>query len=673
MTHRTCLVLALAAALVASCTATDDAGGEGDAVPDDEIELVGTLDVVVEDADRCDPIAAGGCLLPFPNDHFTVADDTTPTGRRVAFDQESMPANVDGVHIDPAHWNELDGFSPGAAVLLQIPDLDLEASGAAPITNIEASLADDAPVVLLDSETGDRIPYWVETDTYAEGTDEVPTTFVRPAVSLPEGHRIVVGMRGLVDTSGDPVEATDAFRALRDRLETEAPEIEDRRPPMEAVFADLDGAGIERDDLQVAWDFTVASAEGLSSRLLAMRDNAFATIGDEAPAFTVDTVTTSDREGIATEIEGTYAVPLYLDGDGGPGSSLTVDDDGVPVQTGTYTSNFTCIVPESASSDGAALTGLYGHGLLGTSGQVPGATDAVAAAGNIVFCGTDLIGMSEADIPNAITIIGELSTFNTLADRLLQGHLNTLFLGRLLIHPDGLGAHPAFEDDGASVLTDELVYYGISQGGIMGGATTAVAQDLTRAVLDVPAANYGMLLDRSIDFDPFRAVLDPAYPSPAARALGLQLVQMLWDRGEANGYLQHLVDDAYADTPEHAVLIHAALGDHQVANIGTEVQARTLGIPVHRPVTAAGRSTSVEPWWGLDTLEYPHEGSGVLMWDSGAEVPPDANTPPRAGEDPHGDPRDTPAAIEQIVAFLTTGQIVDVCGAEACEGIPDEG
>jgi hypothetical protein len=291
--------------------------------------------------------------------------------------------------------------------------------------------------------------------------------------------------------------------------------------------------------------------------------------------------------------------------------------------------------------------GLYAHGLLGTSGQVPGGSGDVAAAGNIVFCGTDLIGMADQDTGNVVNIIGDLSTFPTLSDRLLQGHLNTLFLGRLLIHPDGLGSDPAFQDDGTPVLTDELVYYGISQGGIMGGATTAVAQDLTRAVLDVTAANYGMLLDRSVDFDPFRALLDPAYPSPAERALGLQLIQMHWDSGEANGYLQHLIGDPYADTPEHQVLLHAALGDHQVANIATEVQARTLGIAVHRPVLADGRSTSIDPWWGLDQLSYPHEGSAVVMWDSGAEVPPDTNQPPRAGEDPHGDPRDTPAAIER--------------------------
>jgi hypothetical protein len=668
-TRQILLALLATAALVAACTSDED----GDAAPTgDELELAGSLDVTVADADRCDPIAPMGCLYPFPNDHFTVADDSTPTGRRVALVQASMPANASGVHIDPSTWNELDGFSPGAAILFQIPDLDLEASGTAPITDIGASLEDASAVVVLDADTGERLPHWVEADSYAEGTDEVPTTFVRPAVSLPEGHRIVVGVRGLVDAGGDAVEPTDAFRALRDRLETEVPELEDRRSSMEVVFADLEAAGVERDDLQLAWDFTVASTEGLSARLLSMRDSAFATLGDDAPAFTVDRVTPSDREGIETEVEGTYEVPLYLDGEGAPGSSLALGLDRVPTQTGTYTANFTCVVPESASATDPAGTGIYAHGLLGTSGQVPGGSGAVAAQGNIVFCGTDLIGMAEEDTGNAVVIAGDLSTFHTLSDRLLQGHLNTLFLGRLLIHPEGLGTDPAFQDGGTSLLTDDLVYYGISQGGIMGGATTAIAQDFTRAVLDVPGANYGLLLDRSVDFDPFRAVMEPAYPSAADRALGLQLIQMHWDSGEANGYLQHLIEDPYPDTPEHEVLLHVALGDHQVANIATEVQARTLGIPVHRPVMDDGRSTAVDPWFGIDTLEYPYEGSAVLMWDSGAELPPDTNQPARAGADPHSDPRNTPASIDQIVAFLTTGEVIDVCDDAPCVAVPDD-
>ena len=72
----------------------------------------------------------------------------------------------------------------------------------------------------------------------------------------------------------------------------------------------------------------------------------------------------------------------------------------------------------------------------------------------------------------------------------------------------------------------------------MGGALTAVSPDFTRASLGVPAMNYSVLLPRSVDFDQFAAVLYPSYPDETARPLVLDLMQMLWDRGEPNGYAQ---------------------------------------------------------------------------------------------------------------------------------------
>jgi hypothetical protein len=404
-----------------------------------------------------------------------------------------------------------------------------------------------------------------------------------------------------------------------------------------------------------------------------MRDDAFAALGDAAPAFHVDTVEPSDRDGLRTEITGTFEVPLYLDGGGVAGSSLVVDADDRPQAQGTYTANFDCVIPDSASADNPSGVGVYGHGLLGAADQVPGGAGRVAAAANITFCGTNLIGMAEDDVPNAVAIIGDFSTFHTLPDRLLQGHLNTLFLGRLLARPDGLASDPAFQDAGRPLLTDDLVYYGISQGGIMGGATSAVAQDWTRVVLDVAAVDYGLLLDRSVDFDSFRAVMDPAYPSPADRAVILQLVQLLWDRGEPTGYAEHLTADPYDGTPAKQVLVHVAFGDHQVANIGSEVEARTIGASVHRPVVADGRSDAVEPFALVPAIDaYPTEGPAIVLWDSGSPAPPDENLPPREGDDPHDNPRKTPAAIEQIATFLTTGQIVDTCAGAPCVAVGED-
>src|SRR5262245_60039677 len=49
----------------------------------------------------CDFLIEAKCLLPFPSAFFLAPDSTTPTGWRVNYPREGMPANRAGVHIDP--------------------------------------------------------------------------------------------------------------------------------------------------------------------------------------------------------------------------------------------------------------------------------------------------------------------------------------------------------------------------------------------------------------------------------------------------------------------------------------------------------------------------------------------------------------------------------------------
>jgi hypothetical protein len=75
----------------------------------------------------CDPVDPDACLLPFPNDRFTRADPSTPTGRRLDLPVDGMPANHPGKHIDPTEWNRNDGFSPSSIGLTVVPNLDVAA------------------------------------------------------------------------------------------------------------------------------------------------------------------------------------------------------------------------------------------------------------------------------------------------------------------------------------------------------------------------------------------------------------------------------------------------------------------------------------------------------------------------------------------------------------------
>ncbi len=643
------------------------------------VRLLAALDgegfTVVEPA--CDPLDPRACLLPFPNDAFTVADPTSATGRRVDFDRRSMPANASGVHIDPTEWNRQDGFSPGAPLMVQVPGIDLAATGAAPIGDLESSLAPDAPIVLLDAETGERHPYWAELDAGAT-TPADQLVFIRPATNFLGGHRYGVGLRDLRGEGGAELAPSAEFVALRDATGDDVPA--ERRARYDTIFDDLEGAGVARSELHLAWDFTIASAENLAGRLLHIRDDAFADLDGAGPEFTVTSVEADDGP-LATRISGTFQVPSYLTSDGQPGTRFNHGPDGLPEDTGReLTANFACGVPPSATAADPARLSLYGHGLLGSHTEVfAGNVRAMSAEHNFVFCATDWRGFARADIGNAVAALGDLSRFPTVADRSQQGILDMLLLGRLMIHAEGLASDPAFQDAAGAPLIDtaQLSYDGNSQGGIMGGALVAVATDLTRAVLGVPGMNYSTLLDRSVDFDPFATIYDPAYPDQVEGQLGVALIQMLWDRFEANGYAQHLTDEPLPGTPAHQVLMHVAFGDHQVANISAEVMARTIGANAHRPALAPGRHWGNEPIWDVPAATDGSTTESVFVyWDSGTPTPPDANVPPRPpafGEDPHEDPRADADARRQKAAFLAPeGRYVDVCGGQPCAALPVE-
>ena len=338
-------------------------------------------------------------------------------------------------------------------------------------------------------------------------------------------------------------------------------------------------------------------------------------------------------------------VPCYLNAPGCPPGSRFAYAPGssVPLQTpgNMQLANFTCLIPRVAV-DGAQVVqsrvSLYGHGLLGSASEITaGNIKSMANEHNFVFCATDWSGMSTQDLPNIGSILGDLSNFSSLPDRAQQGFVNFQYLGRLLIHPQGFNNDPAFRFTKGSVTKSvldirRLFYDGNSQGGIMGGALTALAVDFNRAVLGVPGMNYSTLLRRSVDFDQYAQVLYANYPNELERPLILSLIQTLWDRGEANGYAAHMTRDPYADTPPHTVLMHMAFGDHQVANVAAEVQARTIGASVRVPAIDPGRHTDFNPYYGMGKFKtYPFSGSGLIVWDSGSPTPPITNTPPRAG------------------------------------------
>ena len=95
-------------------------------------------------------------------------------------------------------------------------------------------------------------------------------------------------------------------------------------------------------------------------------------------------------------------------------------------------------MPSTATALTPARISLYGHGLLGSDDEVHDSwVQALATGHNMVFCATDCWGLAHGDVANDAAALGNLNLFGAVIDRLQQGALNTLFLGRLMLNPPG--------------------------------------------------------------------------------------------------------------------------------------------------------------------------------------------------------------------------------------------
>src|SRR4029077_825235 len=105
--------------------------------------------------------------------------------------------------------------------------------------------------------------------------DPPPSPVTPPAVNLDEGTRYIVALRDMKDSSGALLTPNADFLAYRNNTPTGNPVKEARRAHMEHVFPTPANAGVPRNNLSPAWDFTVASRRSLTERMLFVRDDGF--------------------------------------------------------------------------------------------------------------------------------------------------------------------------------------------------------------------------------------------------------------------------------------------------------------------------------------------------------------------------------------------------------------
>jgi hypothetical protein len=507
---------------------------------------------------------------------------------------------------------------------------------------------------------GQRVPCMAELDVNV-GPGDRQALIIRPLIRLDAEARYIVALVGLKDAAGRPLLAR-GFAALRDHgaLNKSLQPLQARYEG--AIFPTLTRAGVSRAALTLAWD--VQTARDASSRLVAMRDTAYAMSATLGYTITSAMDTPSDAH-LLREVLATVQAPMYLANDSSE-SSLSFGSDGRPSVRTLADVPVTVHIPRCAAAATAPLPiVVFGHGIFGTALETLRMAELEQYADQFcaVFVATDWIGLAKSDEGTVANVLAtDLNQLTVITDRLQQAHVNTqtmthLFLTKML-------SDPALSLNGQPVSDGKQVYYlGVSLGGIQGGTFMGLTPEITRGVLNVPGAEWSLLIFRSVVFALLKPILLTALPDPLDEQIAIATTQGEWDYTDPITFAPHLTglrepplpappSTGMTQLPAKQVLMQESEGDALVTNLSTRLLARTIGL---------GGFDFTVPVYGIPGIAAPAP-SAYTQWNSHPiPLPPDADTALGMDNGAHtavvGDAR----AQQQMKAFLRMGLAESVC------------
>ncbi len=612
-------------------------------------------------APECNPLGGTGCVTPWPSSIYLDTDSTSATGYRLAIPEAALPVNPDLKPIDTTRFNEHDGFSPAGYIFTAFTG-GVNPSNLVGQDDIGASLTDASPTVLIDMDTGERIPHFAEVDANAYDYEiDEQALYIRPVVRLAPGHRFAVGIRTSLEAKdGGELPVPPAFEKLRQGKKTGHARLDAIADRWDDIFATFADAGIDKNDLVVAWDFVTASDDFLTSSMLGARDAALTAMGDKAANESYQ-VTTDDPEAddarIARRVIGTFTMPLVLTGTG-DSAELARDAGGAPMVNGTADSRFVAMIPACATAANPVPIVIFGHGFFGDIGEAQGEhMRRVADQLCVIVLGTEWYGMSKKDITGAALALNDASGLIGFGERIVQGIVAFITLEQIA---RGSFATDLLVDGTGAPLADpsKVYFYGISQGHVLGSTFMAYDPYITRGVLSNGGASWSILFERSTNWPNFQLIINGAYQGPLNTTLIEALMQLGLDYTENMHVDAHILGTPLPGAPEKQVLLQMAVNDTSVTNLATEAQARVMNLPVLSP--------SVRIGWGLEGASAP-QSSALVVYDEHPDPPaPTTNIRNINGNDTHTTMRTRNAAVEQIQTYLETGEVVDTCGG-ACD------
>lgn len=612
--------------------------------------LVACGDDAIDVPAEANPLGSTKNILPYPSSLYEVSDGA---GVRLDVPLGAFPTNsVTMEPLDPAPLARRRGWPASTTILWAVPG-GADPAGFVTHRNIADSLGDTSATVLLDMTTSERVPHFAEVDVNELDVFDHQAIYIRPALRLAGGHRYAVGIRkSLHGRDGSELPVSAGFAAVLADRSTGHARLDKARPRLREAVAALETAGIARDDLLVAWDFTVEPDEAALADPVAARDAALAAMGPLGTnltyAVTSDLGTINNDPRLARRIELDFEAPAVT---GEVHAGFHRDASGTVIAMGTMTAKAYVMVPACATFDNKAGILIYGHGIFG---GLPELRDGeysrdLAADGCLIVAGTNWTGMSNDDIPNALLALNDLNKGWGFGERIFQGIVNTIALEQLL---RGKLASELFVDgQGRSIVDPSRVHFlGVSMGHVLGSTFVAYDPFITRGVLHVGGANWALMFERSNSWAAYGLPLKSSYDTLLEAVIMEQVLQMALQvvDGTTVAGLQ------VPGTPVKQILMHTSVDDASVPNVASYYHARSLGLDL--------MSTSVTTPFGLPApVDSTTQSALVVIDEKPPRKPPETNEVFNFNSIAHENPRRRTLVQQQMRDFWSTGTIANTC------------
>ncbi|MFT5586549.1 MAG: hypothetical protein ACI9VR_004148 [Cognaticolwellia sp.] len=487
------------------------------------------------------------------------------------------------VDLDPAWLPSVDtpmptdalryrkGFSVAQTALLNHP-------------GVNAAAMDQ--VYLVDLTSGELHPSFAELDAM-----DSDVLLIRPLRTLPVGHDIavVIGSQAL--------ERPQAFQLVLD-----GERLSEWQGHYQTVLTGgAKALGVAESEIGLVWDFPVDDG---SLHLRTLAENTHPT-----GSYTwLDEDTTNLPPGVFKQVTGTFEVDDWLVDD----VRFELDADGVPQVQGTRQAHLFVHVPDSVRGKelGTVPVLIFGHGLLQSpEGFLADRDDTSQFVDlfnrmEVIVVATQWRGLCRDDLADVVWVANDMGRLPEVTDRLSQGVANTLALMELV--QDG----PLMDDPAFEGLADpeQLLYYGVSLGAILGAVTVAQTDRIDHAVLHVGGGAWSTTFPRSANWEDFEGLVEDGIPSSADRQLLYAMMQLYWDPVDSMSYVQ--------DLGAHSVVLQMSVNDDEVTNMGTIMLADSAGW--------SSLGGAVE---GLPAVQAPTTGPVIVSYDPELGDPDIGNQP----------------------------------------------